>query len=113
MMGWIGDDPTWLSLHIFCDADFAGCPFTLKSTSGTHCDIQGPNSRFPWAAQAQQQMSRANSTPAAEFDSLDKGMRRRGEPGLAIWQLLLAPYHELGWSIVINLHEDNSTTCVA
>ena len=25
MMGWIGDSPEVLSLHIFCDADFAGC----------------------------------------------------------------------------------------
>ena len=32
---------------------------------------------------------------------------------MAIWQLLLAPFHEEGWSVVINLHEDNSTTCVA
>ena len=40
-------------------------------------------------------------------------MRRRGEPGLSIWQLILEPYHGPDCTPVINLHEDNSTTCVA
>ena len=50
MVGWIGDDPEMLTGHLFCDADFAGCPYTLRSTSGVHADIQGPNSRFPFSA---------------------------------------------------------------
>ena len=47
MSGWIGDPPEDLTMHLFFDADFAGCPFTLRSTSGLHLDAQGPNSRFP------------------------------------------------------------------
>ena len=30
MMGWIGDDPSLITIHCFCDADFAGCPYTLR-----------------------------------------------------------------------------------
>ena len=62
MVGWIGDHPSKLTAHLFCDADFAGCPYTLKSTSGCHTDIEGPNSRFPWAAATVGQTSRAQST---------------------------------------------------
>ena len=50
MVGWIGDHPSKLTLHCFCDADFAGCPYSLKSTSGHHFDIQGPNSRAALSA---------------------------------------------------------------
>ena len=27
--GWIGDDPKDLTAHLFADANFAGCPFTV------------------------------------------------------------------------------------
>ena len=30
--GFIGDHPKDLTLHLYCDADFAGCPYSLKST---------------------------------------------------------------------------------
>ena len=51
MLGYIcaDDNPKDLSLHLYVDADFAGCPYTLKSTSGIHLDLEGGNSRFPWA----------------------------------------------------------------
>ena len=68
MLGWIGDNPRDLTAHIFCDADFAGCPYTLRSTSGVHADIQGPNSRFPWSAGSNGQTSRAQSSTEAELD---------------------------------------------
>ena len=41
MTGWIGDDPSELSLHLFADADFAGCNKTSRSTSGTHLSVLG------------------------------------------------------------------------
>ena len=46
MAGWIGDPPEDLSIHSFFDAVFAGCLFTVRSTSGLHLDLQVPNSRF-------------------------------------------------------------------
>ena len=48
--GFIGDQPKDLTLHLYVDADFAGCPYTLRSTSGAHTCVQGPNSRFSWGA---------------------------------------------------------------
>lgn len=40
MVGWFRDDPADLTAHLLCDADFAGDPYTLKSTSGCHMDIK-------------------------------------------------------------------------
>ena len=34
-------------LALYADADFAGCVDSLRSTSGGHLNIQGPNTRFP------------------------------------------------------------------
>ena len=33
-------------LALYADADFAGCIDSLRSTSGGHLNIQGPNTRF-------------------------------------------------------------------
>ena len=95
MMGWIGDLPKDLSLHLFCDADFAGCPYTMRSTSGAHSDVQGPNSRFPWGAGAAGQTSVAHSTPEAELSSLDQGIRKGGETAICIWQTIMKQFHEM------------------
>ena len=110
--GFIGDNPKDLTLHLYVDADFAGCPYTLRSTSGAHTCIQGPNSRFSWGAGSNQQTSRAQSTPEAELASMNEGMKRRGEQALTIWQWLLEQYHEEGWTASIILHEDNTTAII-
>ena len=34
-------------LALYADADFAGCVESLRSTSGGHLNLQGPNTRFP------------------------------------------------------------------
>ena len=80
MIGFIGDDDDMSSLgvHLYCDADFAGDPYSLKSTSGSHLTIEAPNSRFPFAASAEGQTSRAHSSTEAVVASLDKGMREKG-----------------------------------
>ena len=110
MVGFVGDKPEDLSLHIFCDADFAGCPYTLRSTDGVHADIQGPNTRFPWVAASKGQSLTAQSTPEAELaSSLNAGMKDRGEPALSIWQKILGTHKDQGWQVKINLHEDNTT----
>ena len=96
MMGWIGDDPSTLTCHLYADSNFAGCPYTLKSTSGEHHNIQGPNSRFPWAAAAHGQTAVAQSTPEAEIASLNTAMRSKGDASMDIWQTLLGRYHEGG-----------------
>ncbi len=115
MIGWIGDPPKDLSTHIFVDAEFAGCPYTLKSTSDAHADAQGPNSRFPWGAGPAGQTSVAQSTPEAELSSLHLGMKKRGETALIIWYTMMQQFHDNHpeWKAVVNLHEDNTTAIVA
>jgi len=93
MFGWLGDDPADLTAHLFVDASFGDDPYTLKSTSGVHADIQGPNSRFPWAGGSNGQTRTAQSTPDAETDALNAGMKNKGEPALQIWPILLSFYH--------------------
>ena len=110
--GFIGDHPRDLTLHLYVDADFAGCPYSLRSTSGAHTCVQGPNSRFAWGAGSNQQTSRAQSTPEAELASMNEGMKKRGEQALTIWQTLLEQYHEDGWTASIALHEDNTTAII-
>ena len=92
MFGYIGDSPECLTLHLYADASFASCPYTLHSTSGEHHSIQGPNSRFAWAAAAAGQTCLAQSTPEAEIVSLNTAMRSRGEAGLTISRRILAHY---------------------
>ena len=94
MMGWVGDDPTSLTSHIYCDADFAGDPYSLKSTSGCHVDIQGPNTRFPIAAMCGGQTSTAASSTEAEIASLHLGLKARGEGALPMLAKILGHYHE-------------------
>ena len=114
MVGYVGDHPRVLTARLYCDADFAGCPYTLKSTSGVHAAIEGPNTRFPWAASSKGQSAIAQSTPEAELASLNEGMREKGESALSIWQAILWRFHaeeDSSWKMKVNLHEDN-TTCI-
>ena len=41
MTGWIGDPLDKLSLHLYADADFAGCASTARSTSGVFLCLAG------------------------------------------------------------------------
>ena len=63
MLGFVGDDDEMsdLGIHLYCDADFAGDPYTLKSTSGAHMNIEAANTRFTFAEGAEGQTSRAHS----------------------------------------------------
>ena len=82
MLGYIGenDDMAQLGLHLYCDADFAGDPYTLKSTSGAHMAVEGPNTRFPFSAGVEGQTSRAHSSTEAEIISLDAALHMEGIP---------------------------------
>ena len=67
MMGWVGDDLSALQPHLFADADFAGCTATLRSTSGYHFAIWGPNTCFPITGVSRRQTCVSHSTPEAEI----------------------------------------------
>lgn len=94
--GWIGDIPRLLTAHLFADASLADCPYTSKSGSGVHFDIQGPNSRFPIAAECNTQTSTASSSTASEVSALNGGMKTRAKPALGLLSLCLAKYHYIG-----------------
>lgn len=93
MVGWVGDHPTDLTGHIFCDADFAGDVFTLKSTSGCHVDIQGPNSRMPISCNSGGQSATAQSSTEAETAALGTALQSRGEGMLSMLERILGKYH--------------------
>ena len=66
-IGWIGDKPADLAPHLFADADFAGCKFTMRSTGGGHVAIMGPNSCFPQAGKSARHGAVSSSTPESEL----------------------------------------------
>ena len=103
--GWIGDDRSLLAPHDYCDANFAGCPRTLRSTSGIQQQLEGPNSCFPLSAMSKRQAHANDSTPAAELSALHKCIKEFTIPAIDMWQRLLPG--TLGI-----VHEDN-TTCIA
>ena len=75
--------------------------------------VEGPNTRFPFSAGVEGQTSRAHSSTEAEVNSLDRGMRDRGDPSFCVWEVIFRQYHQDddNWRLIINLHEDN-TTCI-
>ena len=106
MTGWVGDNPTDLSLHLFADADFAGCAKTSRSTSGAHLALLGPNTVWPITGQSKKQSCVSHSTPEAEIVAADHAVRTFGTPALDIWSLALGSDQ-----IQIQFHEDNATAC--
>ncbi len=47
---WVGDNPNVLLLAWYADADFPGCRWTLRSTSGYVMAVSGPPTTFPLSA---------------------------------------------------------------
>ena len=98
---WVGDDVTELGPHLYADADFAGCPRTLRSTSGYHLAVEGPWSSIPKAGCSARQTALSNSTPEAEFAACHLAHKKAFLPSLDLYdQLLPKGYHKV-------VHEDN------
>ena len=76
--GWVGDDLANISVHLFADADFAGCTATERSTGGMHLNIMGPNTCFPLAGASRRHGATSCSTPEAELVSAHIAMRMMG-----------------------------------
>jgi len=74
MIGWVGDKIEDLSLGLFADADFAGCAQSLRSTSGSHLQVQGKFTRFPLAGGSKRQGCVSHSTPEAEIVAADTAL---------------------------------------
>ena len=95
-IGWIGDPARLLRSMLYLDADFSSCPYTLKSSSGCHFDIQGPNSCFPLSSGSSGHTATAGSSTSAETCAVATGIRTNGDPSITILALILGAYHELG-----------------
>ena len=61
-----------------------GCIDSLRSTSGGHLNIQGPNTRFPLSGSSKRQGCVSHSTPEAEIVAADVAMRSMGMPALKL-----------------------------
>ena len=101
MIGWVGDDIKELSLALFADADFAGCAQSLRSTSGSHLNVQGKHTRFPLAGGSKRQGCVSHSTPEAEIVAADTALRTLGIPAISIWRIIANRYPQLLF------HDDN------
>lgn len=64
---WIGDSFNDLGPGCSADANFAGCPRTLRSTSGAHVAIEGPNTLFSIAGCSARQTRTCNCTAESEL----------------------------------------------
>jgi hypothetical protein len=85
LVGWVGDSEKDIDLHLFADADLAGCKITQRSTSGAHLALRGPSTCFPLSANAKRQDSVSHSTPEAEIVAVAFGLRTEG---MAVLDLL-------------------------
>ena len=101
MIGWVGDKIEDLSLGLFADADFAGCAQSLRSTSGSHLQVQGKYTRFPLAGGSKRQGCVSHSTPEAEIVAADTALRTLGIPALSLWKVLAKVFPQLLF------HDDN------
>ena len=51
LFGWVGARAQWdFHLSVYCDADFAGCAGTKRSTSGAIVFLSGIDASFPLSA---------------------------------------------------------------
>ena len=66
-VGWIGDPPQDIRLHVYSDADFAGCQITNKSTTGAFLVLEGPSTYYPIGSMSKKQSCVSYSTPEAEL----------------------------------------------
>ncbi len=95
MVGWVGTHPSAFSLHLFADADFAGCTKTAKSTSGIYFRVQGPATCFSLSDGFKRQDGIRHSTPEAEMVAADAAVRLEGIPALSLWSRLCGKELEL------------------
>ena len=87
-VGWVGDPVEKIRLHLFSDADFAGCQTTNKSTTGVYMALEEPNTCFPISTVSKKQGCVSYSTPEAELVAGAFALRQCGYPGIVIWERL-------------------------
>ena len=88
-VGWIGDEASDLRLHLYSDADFAGCQTTNRCTSGMFMALEGPHSSFPVAFNCKKQHQTCYATAESESVAGCFALRAAGLPGLVLWDTLI------------------------
>merc|ERR1712051_789520 len=88
LTSWIGDPIEDLRLHLYSDADFAGCQTTNKSTTGVFMALEGPRSFVPVATVSKKQSCVSYSTPEAELVAGAFALRQVGTPAAVMWDVL-------------------------
>ena len=104
-LAWVGDLLDDLKLLLYTDADIAGDPDTLRSTSGVFLCVVGPHTRFPLIAISKKQTCTAHSTSEAEIVALELGVRAEGLPACTLWEAITETNH-----IRLTVVEDNQAT---
>lgn len=100
-VAWVGHDVSGLGPHLYAGAHFAGCPRTLRSTSGYHLAIEGPNTSLPETGCSVRQTALSNSTPNAEFVACLLAHKKAFLPSPDLYDKLLPKgYHKV-------VHEDS------
>ena len=89
----VGNSASECQLALFCDASFAGCLQSSKSTSGVFCCIVGPRTFMPVTWLCKKQSAISHSSTEAELISLDTGLRVEGIPLLGLWSEVLQTFH--------------------
>ncbi len=106
LVGWVGDEVDDIRLHMYTDADFAGCQTTNKSTSGVFMSLEGPRTMFPISFTSKKQTCVAYSTPEAELIAGYFGYRQTGSPGIELWQALSGQVDELPVGVLPRHEQD-------
>jgi hypothetical protein len=101
-VGWVNDEKEEIGVHLYADADFAGCKRTGRSTSGGFLCMGGPDTFFPIQAISRKQTAVSHSTPEAEIVAADLSVRTIGVPSLSLWDKLFDR------DVVCLFHEDNA-----
>ena len=90
-----------LRLHLYSDADFAGCARTQRSTSGLALLMQGMKTKMPLSAVSKRQTAVSHSTPEAELIAGAYAFRAEGIPQMNLWDMVF------GKPIKLYFAEDN------
>ncbi len=101
-VGWVNDGKDNIGVHLYADADFAGCKRTGRSTSGAFLCMGGPDTFFPIQAISRKQTAVSHSTPEAEIVAADLAVRTIGVPCLSLWNEIFQR------DVVCLFHEDNA-----
>ena len=101
-VGWVGEAAGTIGVHLYADADFAGCKRTGRSTSGAFLCMGGEDTFFPLQAVSRNQTAVSHSTPEAEIVAADMALRVIGVPSLPLWDTILQR------EALCVFHEDNA-----